>query len=77
MCEGVVGGKNHTKESCRAQAYFASEMSLLFWFDQMVQKKGRSSYLWSKIPIVPIPIPKYMEFEENTNWIISVEWAKR
>ena len=24
---------------------FTSEMSLLFWFDQMVQKKARSSYL--------------------------------
>ena len=37
VCEGVAGVKNHTKESCRPQAYFASEMSLLFCFDQMDQ----------------------------------------
>ena len=49
VCEGVAGVKNHTKESCSPYAYFASEMSLLFGFDQMVQKKTRSSYLCSEM----------------------------
>ena len=44
VCEGVVGVKNHTKKCCWPYANFASKMSLLFWFDQMVQKKTRSAY---------------------------------
>ena len=43
VCEGVAGVKTYTKESCRPQAYFASKMTLLFGFDQMVLKKPRSS----------------------------------
>ena len=39
VCEGMAGVTNLTKESCRPWAYFASKMSLLFGFNQMVQKK--------------------------------------
>ena len=49
VCEGVTGSKNHTKKCCWPYAIFASKMSLLFGFDQMVQKNSQSSYLLSKI----------------------------
>ena len=48
VCEGVTELKNHTKKFCWPWAYFASKMSLLYWFDQMVQKKAWFSYLLSK-----------------------------
>ena len=40
--EGVAGVKNHTKNVFGHRPFFASKMSLFFWFDQMVQKKARS-----------------------------------
>ena len=49
VCEGVTGAKNHTKKCCRPYAIFASKMSLLFRFDQMVQKKAGSSFLLSEM----------------------------
>ena len=45
VSEGVAGVKNHTKKCCCPYAIFASKMSSLFLFDQMVQKKPRSAYL--------------------------------
>ena len=44
VCEGVVGVKNHTKKCYWPYAIFALKMSLLFRFDQMVQKKTQSSH---------------------------------